>query len=168
MAAIQHPVFGALDLDSSGGISWEGQRTLSNHDVEVELTVMGGPLADVQELVEEAAPFVAELAAFDTKARECLRIDHDEAPDSAVVLYMDHHLEELSPELLLSMFGKKPAAVDRDSFLAALRLARVGLYPDDTDRCAVFDYTIDAKATQYLLVVTFDSEGEVIAIDMES
>jgi len=168
MAALQHPVFGALDLDSSGGISWEGQRTLSKRDVALELTVMGGPLADVQKLVDEAAPFVAELASFDAKARECLRIDHDEAPDSAVVLYMDHHLEELSPELLLSMFGKKPAAVDRDSFLAALCLARVGLYPDDTDRSAVFDYTIDAEATQYLLVVTFDSEGEVIAIDMES
>jgi hypothetical protein len=36
------------------------------------------------------------------------------------------------------------------------------------DACAVFDYSVSREHTQYVLVVTFDQQGQVTDIEMES
>jgi hypothetical protein len=49
-----------------------------------------------------------------------------------------------------------------------LQLKRIGLYPGAEGYVAVFDYTIDQEATDYILVVEFDADGEVYGISMDS
>lgn len=167
MKALAHPVFGEVKVDSDDGIDWSGERSLHGHVVTVDLTLPGGE-TNPGACLDKVAPFVKDLAAFDANAREALGQDYEEGPDSAVGGYLDHHLDELDPKVITKIFGVVPEAVDLHAFLRAARLARVGLYPSELDRCAVFDYTIGKDVTQYVLSVAFDGEGEVTSIDMES
>ncbi|MBK6463447.1 MAG: DUF2004 domain-containing protein [Myxococcales bacterium] len=166
MAVLQHPVFGKLTPDATGGVCRGGTRPLATREVAVDLTLMG-PAPAAKELLDRAAPFIARLATFDTEARAGLEADQEE-DDSAVVLYLEHHIEELEPGAVRAIFGKPKEEVDMAAFLAAVYLRRVGLHPDDADRFAVFDYTISDEETHYVLSVAFDVNGEIVAVDMES
>lgn len=172
MADLKHPVFGTLTLDSTGGIFWEATRPLAKREIPVDLTVMGP--VDVEAVGSEggpldlAAPFVSKLAAFDAQARDVLRSDYEDGPDSPVTLYLEHHLDEMPEKAAMALFGRPADDVDVDAFLAKVQLCRVGLYPDEPERCAVFDYSLGKDVTQYILAVTFDSEGEINGVDMES
>ena len=53
-------------------------------------------------------------------------------------------------------------------FLNKIKLVRIGIYPEDSDSMATFDYTIGRDLTQYLIVIRFDSEGKLVEIVMES
>jgi hypothetical protein len=59
-------------------------------------------------------------------------------------------------------------AVGLEQLLAALQLVRIGLYPESADAVVVLDYTIDRRATDYLLVANFNAEGKLLDITMES
>ncbi|WP_162907911.1 DUF2004 domain-containing protein [Allorhizocola rhizosphaerae] len=103
---------------------------------------------EVDNIVEGAELFVSDVARFDGLAREAMRRNWDE-DEYGARLYAEHH--ELS---------------DLDTLLARLQLVRVGFEADEPDRFAVFDYTIGAELTQYLVVVSFDRE--VTDVSMES
>ncbi len=167
MKTLAHPVFGEVVVDSDEGIEWSGSQSLRGQAVSVDLTLPGGE-TNPGACLDKVASFVKEMEAFDATAREALGDDYEEGPDSAVGGYLDHHLDELDPKVVTKIFGVVPDAVDLPAFLRAARLCRVGLYPSELDRCAVFDYTIGKDVTQYVLSVAFDGEGEVTSIDMES
>jgi hypothetical protein len=105
---------------------------------------------EIDDVVEGAEPFVSDVARFDALAREAMRRNWDEDANGAR-LYAEHH--ELS---------------DLDTLLSRLQLVRIGFEEDEPDRFAVFDYTIGEELTQYLVVVSFDRDGEVTDVSMES
>jgi hypothetical protein len=167
MSSVDHPVFGTLAVDPSGGIEWDGQQTLSGRSIDFDLT-MALPPSGPGKLLDKVAPFFSQLSKFDMVARAYLQDDLAEDEDSPVGMYLDHHLEELGDKIVRQVFGKPVAEVDDAAFLAALMLCRVGLYPEEADACAVFDYSVSREHTQYILVVTFDHRGQVTNIEMES
>ena len=167
MNSIAHPVFGEVEIHPTDGIHWTKQLSVGNRGVAVDMTVEGSELA-TPAMLDRVAPFVTRLSDFDSDARRSLRQNYEEGPDSPVAQYKEHHLEELSAEVVAAIFGKPKDAVDIDIFLSAAYLRRVGLYPTQTDGCAAFDYTIGENATQYLMVVRFNADGEVSSIEMES
>jgi hypothetical protein len=117
--------------------------------------------------LDAAATFVRGLALFDATSREALL--REQGDGSAVRLYIDHHLSELPAPVLQSLFATTRASEIMPAlFLTRMVLERVGLYPADETRTAVFDYTLDQDATNYLVAVSFDAEGVVTSIDMES
>jgi hypothetical protein len=167
MSSLDHPVFGTLPMDASGGIEWDGQQTLAGRAIDFDLTMAASPGGPAK-LLDKVAPFFSQLSKFDMVARAYLQDDLAEDEDSPVGMYLDHHLEELGDKLVQEIFGKPTAEVDDATFLAALALCRVGLYPEEPEACAVFDYTVSREHTQYILVVTFDQRGQVTDIEMES
>ncbi len=167
MKVMEHPVFGGAEVDPAKGISWQKSVRLSVHDVTVRMTLSDPAQATVQAL-DVVAPFVIGIARFDAAARDGLRREHETETDSNVSLYREHHLEELSRDQVAAIFGAPKESVDVASFLSAMHLVQVHLYPAKDDGCAVFDYTISQEATQYLLVVSFDRRGEITSIEMES
>jgi hypothetical protein len=167
MSTIQHAVFGEVVVDESAGVFWEGSRALKERIVQIDLTIDDASRA-TREALDKASPFVAHLADFEQAARAGMRTSVDDDPEAAVTLYLEHHLDELSDDAVLRIFGKPKDAVDLDALVAAAYLRRVGLYPCDDDQCAAFDFTIGDDETQYLVVVYFDSSGNVSAIEMES
>jgi hypothetical protein len=49
-----------------------------------------------------------------------------------------------------------------------MHLVRIGLYPDDPDAQAVFDYTLGTELTDHLAVVNFGDRRTVTSIAVES
>jgi hypothetical protein len=152
-----------VTVDPVQGASWQKTFAVGGRDVEVDLTVENAADA-TRERLDRSAQFVTRLAELDALARSYLRRSHDQESDSAVTLYMTHHLSELSAETLTTIFAKSKEAISIDDFLAGTFLHRVGL----SDESATFDYTIGRETTPYVLVVRFDEEGEVVGADMES
>ena len=162
-----HAVFGHVTVHPANGVYWTKALRLADHDVDVDMTIEDA--ADVTpELLDRAARFVARLAHYDALARSGLRHSYEEDADSPVALYVTHHLAELNAETLHGIFGKAREAISAEDFLAHLYARWVNLYPAKGGGTATFDYTISADATQYVLAVGIDEEGEVLGVEMES
>ncbi len=162
-----HAVFGHVTVHPAEGVSWTKALKLADRDVDVDMTIEDAK--DVTpELLDRAARFVARLAHFDALARTGLRHSFEEDPDSPVSLYVTHHLAELNAETLYGIFAKARDAISVDDFLTHLYPRWVNLYPAKGGGTATFDYTISADATQYVLAVGIDEDGEVLGVEMES
>jgi hypothetical protein len=167
VATITHVVFGDLRVDPANCIYWEKKLAHGDREISVSLTV--GDASDATpEILDRSATFVTRMTAFDAQAREHLRQSQEQDPDSAVALYRTHHLDELSEESVTRIFGKAKDAVATEDFFRSLFLHRVGLYPSSAGGSATFDYTLGANETDYVLAVTFDEDGTVVGVEMES
>ncbi|MET7426739.1 DUF2004 domain-containing protein [Dactylosporangium sp. NPDC005555] len=103
---------------------------------------------------DDITPFAADLAGFDERARHAMR------QDSPLDDYLDF---DGAAEVLGAMFH-----ADTATFVAALRLVRVGLSPGETGTRAVFDYTLGRHLTDHVVAVTFDATGTVDSVAVES
>jgi hypothetical protein len=153
---------------------WESRIEFSGRVIEVDINVDG--TTDDPHVLDSVTQFVGDPAKFDRLARAAMQ--HNEV----VRGYMDHHLERSTyPDIdawlrLTQCFGEYNAraaeldklTVDLDRFLSKLYLQRIGLYPQQPEECAVFDYTIVDDMTNYLIVAKFDSLCELTEITMES
>jgi len=125
--------------------------------------------AFTRDMLAEIGIFISDAARFDEIARDVFKSEFTEKPEGTVSTYLSHHAEELGEKDLLRIFGiEDPDDLDISHLLDALQLKRIGLYPGSEGFCAAFDYTIDEEATDYILVVEFDSDGEVYGISMDS
>lgn len=160
-----HKTFGTLAPDGKN-LTWADKTSLGDREVAMELSVPSARAAS--DLLDNVAPFVEQLGDYDARAREALRKNvADGGAESSVELYRDHHLEEVNPKIISTLFKRRKELVDVDTFLGGLHLTRVGLRPDKKG-CAIFDYTIGKDITDYLLVVTFDAHGKPLSVAMES
>jgi hypothetical protein len=159
---MNHSYFGPLD--ATNGVDWTGNVQVN--DLPVSLDMTSDTLPSTAQL-DAVAAIARDVSRFDPIAREALAADSGD--DSSVTLYIEHHLSELAPDALNAAFGtKNPTDVSRPMFLERMILQRVGLYPESRTHVAVFDYTLDARVTQYVLSVAFDADGVVTSVDMES
>ncbi|MGI5175474.1 DUF2004 domain-containing protein [Dactylosporangium sp. CA-152071] len=144
---LTHPVFGTVEFDPAGrSCQWE----TTTGTVRVDLTFDGATICAAT--LDQVAPFVTELAAFDTRARAAIEDDVDAVLDD----YLDFDGAEALPH------------TTPDAFPAALRLVRVGLYPGDPETGAVFDYTLDPHLTDHLVAVRFGPGRTVDDVAVES
>jgi hypothetical protein len=161
-STMNHPYFGTIDPTKGG--DWSGDVQVGGRSVPVDMT-RNGPTAP--SLLDAAAAFARDASRFDKIAREALV--SDSADDSSVVQYVDHHLTVLKPDALNAAFGTSAAAdISRAQFLDRMILKWIGLYPESPTELAVFDYTLDGHVTDYVLCVSFDANGAVTGVDMES
>jgi len=161
---MHHAYFGEL-ASAPTGVEWSGEIAVDGSRVDVWLTTDIEPTAAQ---LDTAATFLREVHRFDRIAREAVAAELED-DDSAVALYVTHHLAELSDADLAATFGtSRREEIEPSRFLVRLMLDHVGLRPDDPTYLATFDYTLDRKLTQYVLAVTFDQSGEVVSVEMES
>jgi hypothetical protein len=159
---------GKVAFEPSPEGRWDVPLTGAPGGLTVDFNVRGSEMT--QALLDRVARFVAERERFDDIARTAILADHAEDPDfSPGREYLAHHVGEFSPEERRRYFGAVAAeAIGLRELLAALQLVRIGLYPESEDAVAVLDYTIDRRATDYLLVAKFNAAGKLLGIDMES
>jgi hypothetical protein len=168
MPTLDLPVVGAIDFPAGTGGHWQFELPMRGGDVPVDINADGD--AFTRDMLAEVRVFIADAGRFDEIARDAFKAEYAEKPDDGSVgIYLSHHAEELGEKELLKIFGiTDPDELDINHLLEALQLKRIGLYPGAEDYRAVFDYTIDEEATDYLLAVEFDGEGEVCGISMDS
>ena len=161
------PTGGRLDFPNATDGYWEFSLRFADRDVAFDVNVENGQMTET--LFERVEPFVVYTGRFDSTARSAIRVDFAESPDGSSSLYLGHHADEFSDEERAKHFGSRDAKnLGIRQLLNAIHLKRIGLYPDSDDPIAVFDYTIDEDATNYLLSIEFDEAGAVIGISMES
>jgi hypothetical protein len=161
------PVVGAVEFPPGTGGYWQFELPMRGGDVPVDINTDGD--AFDKEMLDIVKDFISDAASFDEIARDALKAEYTEKPEGTVSSYLSHHAEELGEKDLLRIFGiTDPDDLDIQHLLDALQLKGIGLYPDSEDMVAVFDFTVDEEATDYLLAVEFDGEGAVIGISMDS
>jgi hypothetical protein len=161
------PVVGAIEFPGGTDGYWQFALPMRGGEVPVDINAGGDTFT--KDMLAEIAAFIADAARFDEIARDAFKTEFTEKPEGTVGTYLSHHAEELGEKDLLRIFGiADPDDLDIDHLLDALQLKRIGLYPGSEDYSAVFDYTIDEEATDYILAVEFDSDGEVFGVSMDS
>ena len=167
MPTFDVPVVGATEFPGGTNGCWQFELPMRGGDVPVDINAEEDTFT--RSMLEEIEDFIADAARFDEIARDAFKAEFTEKPEGTVGTYLSHHAEELGEKDLLQIFGiTDPDDLDIQHLLDALQLQRIGLYPGAEDVVAVFDYTIDAEATDYILAVEFDGDGEVYGISMDS
>lgn len=78
-------------------------------------------------------------------------------------LFVSHHLEEIDPAYWMEQFGT--TTPDPTQILDSLVLRSEF---DEEDEIDSFDFTLPGDVTDYVLCVTFNEDGEVDDLSMES
>jgi hypothetical protein len=160
MDGMTHPVLGEVEVGDVGGPSWDATVEWAGHRVELVFRPGDAPLDASQ--VQVLADLAARLADLDRSSRLAMRHDHGEY---GLGLYFEHHRDELGEAGLAAALGIA-APVNAEQFIEALRLSYVSVGPDEPPM--TLDYTIDTDLTNYVLAVSMNNDGEVVAIVMES
>lgn len=84
------------------------------------------------------------------------------APDQeyGVTMFVEHHLEELEPGEWEKICGS--SSPNAQGILNSLVLR------EHWDNDSIFDFTLPDDVTDYVISVSFDNDGKVIEIGMES
>ena len=167
MPTLDVPVVGPTEFPNGSGGYWKFDLPMRGGDVPVDINSEGD--AFTRSMLDEIKEFISDATRFDEIARDAFKEEYSERPEGAVATYLGHHAEELGEKELLKIFGvTDPDDLTIEHQLDALQLKRIGLYPGSDDLTAVFDYTIDEEATDYILAMEFDRDGEMLRISMDS
>lgn len=164
--SIEHDYFGVIEDDGAGGLRWSDTVELGDQAVSIDLSA--DDETNVNDVVLAlAAAMIHALEGFDARARDALIAQLSER-ESVTTQYIDQNVGDMG-ESLLDMLVHNSGDIAMD-VLRSLQLVHIGFYPerdDDGDAFAVFDYSISPDDSEHLLVVSFDIQGDVVAVDME-
>lgn len=165
MPRIQHPSLGVLDFDEQGAA--DGKVELRGAEIEFDVWFEDDVNAD---LLEPVASLVARAEELHEANLVAIRADlGGDDPDSATRAHLDFHLEHLDPDELARVFGVREASrIDAGLYIGALRLRRLGAYPDASSPYLIWDYGFDPNLTDHLVCVVRDLGGEITQVCMES
>ena len=167
MPSFELKPIGRVDFPSNDDNYWDFSLPHADRSIEVDFNLEEGEMTKPR--FDSVKKFVESAYSFESAARKAIEQDFAEDPESSSATYLSHHAEELSDEERLKYFGSKDASTLKvEHLLRSLHLQRIGLYPDSEDYVAVFDFSLDPNATQYILAVEFDASGEVVGVSMES
>jgi hypothetical protein len=149
-----------VKLTSIDGLRWVSESPISipRQEARIRFAI---------ELESEPAPEsrMEILRAQLDRARRCagvaldaLRDDYEKGEDSSTFGYIENHREQ-SPEL-----GLKQSVSDIAEFMEVINV----WIHDDNDMKAVVDVTLKGDITNILLAVSFDVNGAVVDVAVES
>ncbi|WP_373976082.1 DUF2004 domain-containing protein [Chitinibacter sp. SCUT-21] len=161
MQLADFPEFDPAELEEC----YESTVQLHGHEVNIDLNFDSDSIEG--EALQQLQACLASLEQYPAKVMAAIADDFDlEEDEGAARFYLQHHLEQFSEEELQAIFGATD--IDKSAFMAAIQLTRIGVYPDESEYFMVCDVQFPEEYTNYLLAVTFDQEGELVSIDMES
>lgn len=166
-SSVTHAILGDVEFDPEQDENvWETEIEWAGRTVRVDLWFDGATMNS--SVLESIARFATDAAGFDQLARLAMREDWRQK-GSAVRDYLEHHLDDLGADERHAALGTEDGkSIDVDVFLSRIHLIRIGLYPNDPDSYAVFDYTTGRELTDYLIAAKFDDRDKVTEIAMES
>jgi len=156
--------FGEIDLNSLGEY-YEGEVSVDGRTVEVDLNFESETIG--KEVLRSVESIMSNVKKYLDLSFAAISADFDLEKDSeTAVKYLEHHKEILESDELVKVFGT--TEISKEIFLNSLSAHRVGLYPEDEESFIVVDVGISREITDYLMAVTFNVEGKLSFISMES
>ena len=144
---------------------YDGEILVFGKSVEIDANFESEEIEENK--IKNISSFLNNIEHEAKKAFDEITKDWDLGEESETArFYLDHHINELTTKEVMSIFGK--TNVDKDSYLNSLQLVRIGLYPEDEESFAIFDIQFPEEYTNYLMAVTFNDEGELSYISMDS
>ncbi|MBD3674081.1 MAG: DUF2004 domain-containing protein [Planctomycetaceae bacterium] len=158
-----HP-FGEIDphdLDEC----YDAQIEVNGDPIEIDLNFESKTIE--VDILKKVSQSIDAVDVQIQKAFEALSADFDLGEESeAALFYLEHHLEQLSDDEILKIFGS--TEITKELFLKKIAVSRIGFYPEDEESFVVVDLKLPDQYTNYIMAVTFDAEGELSFISMES
>ncbi|PWS27016.1 hypothetical protein DHW03_13435 [Pedobacter yonginense] len=166
MAAYSLPHFGDLptenleeyynvDIDFNGN---EIQMDLNFENKSIDRLTM-----------DKVKHFIENIDRFDKLNKTYILNDYNDEDADTVKFYLEHHLEEIGKDELSKLINFDATTTKPEQqLLTKLILVRVGLYPENADNFAIFDYSIGREITDYLVVIITNEKGELVNMTMES
>jgi hypothetical protein len=166
MSSYTLPHFGQLDLTKPDEY-YDADIQFDGGEIQIDLNFEGKNI-DPKRL-DKVKHFIEHIADFDKKNKKYIEQDYADEDCDTVKTYIEHHLEDIDKTELTDLvdFDNKSIGPGKQ-LMKALRLVRVGLYPDSDDQFAIFDYSIGRELTQYLVVINTDENGKLDYMTMES
>lgn len=122
-----------------------------------------------QTKMEIVKTFIENIDKLDKQNKIHIKNDYQNEDYDTVKFYLGHHLEDFEEEYLSNLIDFKNKTISPEiQLLEKLRLVRIGLYPDQKDSFAIFDYSIEPDFTNYLVVIHTDKDGKLDYMTMES
>jgi len=166
MAEYALPYFGNLpteNLEEYYNVDIE----LNGNEIQVDLN-FENQTVDIL-ILNKIKNFIEKLEKFDKLNKTYILNDYNDENGDTVKFYLEHHLEELDKEELTKLVNFDDTVTEPEQqLLSKLKLVRVGLYPDNEDNFAIFDYSIGKDITNYLVVINTDENGQLDYMTMES
>lgn len=121
-----------------------------------------------QQEIETTNNFLEKLPIFLSKNSTAI-VNDSKNEENTVNEYIAHHLEEISKQDLAKLIDlNNNSKSNEEKLLENLKVKRIGIYPQNPEQFAVFDYSIGEELTQYLVVIYTDKNGNITDISMES
>lgn len=113
--------------------------------------------------------FIGNIAAFNKANKKNIEQDYADENRDTVRTYVEHYIEYFDSEEISKFvdFNNTEATLE-SQLIDSLKLVRVGLYPDEEENFAVFDYSIDPEITDLLVVIFAYPSGEMSFMTIES
>ncbi len=161
--AIEHDFFGLLESGPDGSIFWSENVELGDQSVTVDLTAPDQD--DVSETaLDVAASLVSSLEDIDRSARNAMVSELDDRTSEVTeyILQQQALLGEDIDEALVDISGDVHIDVIR-----SLQLMSMTILADEhggSDPFAVLEYALDPDATDDVLLVNLDSDGDALSV----
>ena len=161
--AIEHDYFGLLESGPDGPLFWSEVVELGDQSVTVDLTAPDQDDVSPAAL-DVAAALIAALEAVDAKARGAMVSELGDRT-SEVIEYILQQQESLGDDLedmLVDISGDTHVDIIR-----SLQIMSMTILADElggSDPFAVLEYALDPDATDDVLLVNLDSDGDVVSV----
>ena len=161
--AIEHDYFGLLESGPDGSLFWSEVVELGDQSVTVDLTAPDQDDVSTAAL-DVAAALIAALEAVDAKARGAMVSELGDRT-SEVIEYILQQQESLGDDLedmLVDISGDTHVDIIR-----SLQIMSMTILADElggSDPFAVLEYALDPDATDDVLLVNLDSDGDVVSV----
>lgn len=157
--------FGDIDLDQvkneyTSSLQFDEKKITINMNIFEDETV-------TPEIINKAQAFLEKIEDQIRSVNKYMLDDYES--EGETYGYIEHHIENLTPEEIKEIIGKyTPEEAQEDDLVANLKLNRIAIFPEDDDEFAVFDFTIGEQYTDYVIAIYTDIDGKLIDLGIES
>ncbi|MES2573493.1 MAG: DUF2004 domain-containing protein [Bacteroidota bacterium] len=166
MAAYSLPHFGQLATENLDDY-YNVDIKFNGNEIQIDLNFENKTI-DIATL-EKVKTFIENIEKFDKLNKSYIHNDYNDEEGNIVKFYLEHHLEEVEKEELSTLINFDDTSIEPEKqLLNKLGLVRVGLYPENEDNFAIFDYSIGPDITNELVVINTDENGQLDYMTIES
>lgn len=160
------PYFGQLTIENLEKY-YDVDIMFNDNEIQIDLNFENNAV-DLATM-DKVKNFIENIEKFDNLNKTYILDDYNDEEGDTVKFYLEELLEEVEKEELSTIINFDHTTIEPElQLLAKLKLVRVGLYLENENNSAIFDYSIGQDITNYLVVINTDENGQLDYMTLES